>query len=1017
LSDEQAAKPESSIATSSTQPATTTAVQTNTAQGLSENTATAKTEAPTNSAAIIESVDAIGQTKTNEIASLASISDPIERTKVEIKLNNEWADTLQSKLVLLSQLIAQSSNDEEKTQLENKASDLSALRLEKQSRASQLSKQISETERTEVYAKNNQTLQNQILPYLESYSSAAFVQLQNQIAQSTDPQLKAEQMKILNQSWVLAIQNQERRTESRLVNTEDPNQKADLQEKLVELTSEKLYVQARLDSISGGTASVENGKPNATVISGSEKYEGYQPVSSPKPAEYVAKAESKQAEASKNESELANLQTKLTETKNKKEKALIQTEIDQKTAEIKLSEMEVRFYTQSATLISGIEPQLLQLEEGDPTPAQVQQNVAATLQSEADTKTQQASTMSNDALAVKKKKEREAAVINAKQSENEALLKRTEAQLAAELASEMTVIENQAIAQNYIIPNGMLVAMPIIARTLNPNEQTDVAATSEFAAYNKTKSKADSLRTAAQKLQAAEALIQNESQLILTQSYSANPTDRARLTQDAYVQYERADSLSKMAARLNRQAAYIENEANRELLKQPEEVYQNILAYYNSVPATQATEPTSAEIAALVNVANPVQPAAETSTQNPPAETTPQEDVSPTTVAAIEPAVQPTPPATPTPIDQQKPASFDLTPPEENSQKVQIRPDVISNTIFELDKTQTKSTYSSNNPIPINPPLPEGVVYKVQIGAFSKQIQQDAFRGIKPIVGESAGNGLTRYFAGQFRDFTSADFAQDEIREISPSYKDAFVVAFYNGKRISVAEAKALENPALRPNQRTGPAPDPNFVITSTTRPANRIVQQGDLKIQDIENQQGVFFTVQVGVYRRVVTGADIYNITPLNQETLPDGRYRYTTGIYSDENLAIQARDEIRTLGPGVRDAFVTAYRSGKRVTVDEARISLSSPNNQPATSTESATETVTAEIYTVRLGIYTGDIPVNEAAVILRLSSNNIEKISNADGSNVYYYGSYKTEAEAAAEAAKIQADGLSQATAIKR
>ena len=56
--------------------------------------------------------------------------------------------------------------------------------------------------------------------------------------------------------------------------------------------------------------------------------------------------------------------------------------------------------------------------------------------------------------------------------------------------------------------------------------------------------------------------------------------------------------------------------------------------------------------------------------------------------------------------------------------------------IYEF-KIMSKSPYKSVSEIPVNQPLPEGLVYRIQMGAFSKVIEPDRFKGIVPISGEN----------------------------------------------------------------------------------------------------------------------------------------------------------------------------------------------------------------------------------------------------------------------------------------
>lgn len=102
-----------------------------------------------------------------------------------------------------------------------------------------------------------------------------------------------------------------------------------------------------------------------------------------------------------------------------------------------------------------------------------------------------------------------------------------------------------------------------------------------------------------------------------------------------------------------------------------------------------------------------------------------------------------------------------------------------------------QSPYSATDPIPIDEPLPDGVAYKIQLGAFSKPLSANAFKGITPISGERLAGGITKYYAGLFLEFTDADVALRKVREYG--FKDAYIVAFYNRKTINIERAKQLE--------------------------------------------------------------------------------------------------------------------------------------------------------------------------------------------------------------------------------
>lgn len=103
-----------------------------------------------------------------------------------------------------------------------------------------------------------------------------------------------------------------------------------------------------------------------------------------------------------------------------------------------------------------------------------------------------------------------------------------------------------------------------------------------------------------------------------------------------------------------------------------------------------------------------------------------------------------------------------------------------------------KSPYTESNPIPTDLPLPDGVFYRIQMGAFGKPVIPGTFNGISPITAETIkARGLIKYYAGKFTKYDDASTALSKIR--SRGYEDAFVSSWYNGESISTQKAMQLE--------------------------------------------------------------------------------------------------------------------------------------------------------------------------------------------------------------------------------
>ena len=294
-----------------------------------------------------------------------------------------------------------------------------------------------------------------------------------------------------------------------------------------------------------------------------------------------------------------------------------------------------------------------------------------------------------------------------------------------------------------------------------------------------------------------------------------------------------------------------------------------------------------------------------------------------------------------------------VTPPRNNTNNV--RNTTTNTAAVKVDGLEVKTTnaYSANNPIPIDEKIPDGLVFKVQIGAFKTPLPNNTFKGLSPIIGQTTPSGYIRYMAGNFNKYESANAVKNDLRSLG--YNDAFVVVYFNGKRITMAEAleklkesgqpvdlasannasAGLTRNANIPKNNITPANPADAVnITLVNNTVNAAENSQPVEVaKELEQMNGLLYTVQIGVFSKQTTKAQLFNLKPIYTEKLPNGLYRYTAGIYNQPSKLLE--DKRKVVDLGVKDAFVSAYYNSKRIPFAEGQ-KIQADNNNLKMETE---------------------------------------------------------------------------------
>jgi hypothetical protein len=242
-------------------------------------------------------------------------------------------------------------------------------------------------------------------------------------------------------------------------------------------------------------------------------------------------------------------------------------------------------------------------------------------------------------------------------------------------------------------------------------------------------------------------------------------------------------------------------------------------------------------------------------------------------------------------------------------------------------EVKPNNAYTADKPIPIDEKIPDGLVFKVQIGAFKAPLPNNTFKGLTPVIAQTTPSGYIRYMAGNFEQYGSANAVKNDLRNLG--YSDAFVVAYYNGKRINLSEAA---DKAKAAGQTVEPTANTSAGITAnsnvprntftppTTNVTNTATDSQPAEVtNELEKMNGLLYTVQIGVYSKQVTRGQLFNLKPIYTEKLPNGLYRYTAGIYNQKDRLLG--DKRKVVDLGVKDAFVSAYYNAKRIPFAEGQ------------------------------------------------------------------------------------------------
>lgn len=178
--------------------------------------------------------------------------------------------------------------------------------------------------------------------------------------------------------------------------------------------------------------------------------------------------------------------------------------------------------------------------------------------------------------------------------------------------------------------------------------------------------------------------------------------------------------------------------------------------------------------------------------------------------------------------------------------------------VFSVFEVITDPVKIQNQKVEIDPKLPSGLTYRIQLGVFSKPVATSFFKGVMPAYGiRSQSSGVIKYYAGLFRRMSDAGKALLTVKQLG--HNQSFIVAFLDDGAISVERAAVLEKdwsvkPLYEAVEETPPTLSYRVEITRSDKPLKDEVVDSYRKLAgnrglEILNAEGAISVYLIGKF------------------------------------------------------------------------------------------------------------------------------------------------------------------------
>ena len=223
---------------------------------------------------------------------------------------------------------------------------------------------------------------------------------------------------------------------------------------------------------------------------------------------------------------------------------------------------------------------------------------------------------------------------------------------------------------------------------------------------------------------------------------------------------------------------------------------------------------------------------------------------------------------------------------------------------FSFFEILPKPVTNPKEKIVINPEVPEGLIYRIQLAVFRNPVAPSYFKGIKPIYGLKApGTDKTNYYAGMFRRSSDANKALSRVK--AKGFKEAFVVPLSGNKVVSADRAAILE-------KEWGKKPFIDITKYVLVAPSDTIPPTLSFRVEVVRSLKPLKEDIIEGIKK-------VAGNRGLDVQSLGDGNTTYLVGKFITFESASEYADLL--VRNGYREARVVAWLGKNEIPVETAR------------------------------------------------------------------------------------------------